>query len=153
MDWNEKIEKREQMDQCDDTDKLMKKMLTFKNWAVVGANNDELKYGNKIYRKLKSKGYNVTPINPKYEKVDGDFAPNTLKDMDYVPDCVNVVVSPKYSMQTVKDAIDLGIKMMWFQPGAFDEEVLELAESNGIHIVFYDCILVEVDRFEGLENN
>ena len=42
--------------------------------ALVGASNDKEKYGNKIYRDLRSKGYNVTPINPKEEKIEGDKA-------------------------------------------------------------------------------
>ena len=47
-------------------------MLEQKIWAVVGANNNPNKYGNIIYKKLKSRGYEVYPINPKYEKVDGE---------------------------------------------------------------------------------
>jgi predicted CoA-binding protein len=41
-------------------------MLEKKIWAVVGANNDPDKYGNIIYKKLKSRGYEVYPVNPKY---------------------------------------------------------------------------------------
>ena len=33
--------------------------------ALIGASNDRTKYGNKIYRDLRKKGYNVTPIIPK----------------------------------------------------------------------------------------
>ena len=35
--------------------------------ALIGASNDKHKYGNKIYRDLKSKGYNVIPINPRVD--------------------------------------------------------------------------------------
>ena len=37
--------------------------------ALVGASNDKNKYGNKIYRNLRTKGYNVVPINPKEELI------------------------------------------------------------------------------------
>ena len=63
-----------------------------------------------------------------------------------MPECVSVVVSPKRSIVVVQEAIELGIKHMWFQPGTFDEEILDLAENNGISIVFYNCILVEMDN-------
>ena len=33
--------------------------------ALIGASNDKQKYGNKIYCDLRTKGYNVVPINPK----------------------------------------------------------------------------------------
>ena len=42
--------------------------------ALVGASNDKSKFGNRIYRDLRSKGYNVVPINPKDENIEGDKA-------------------------------------------------------------------------------
>ena len=125
---------------------LMKEMLGLKKWAVVGATENQDKFGYKIYSMLKEKDYHVTPINPVYDSVDGDKCYNSLKDMDEIPDCVSVVVSPKRAIKAVHDAIDLGIKRMWFQPGAFDEDVISLAEDNGINIVFYNCVLVELKK-------
>lgn len=130
----------------DEMDMLMDEMLSLKKWAVVGATNNPAKFGNKIYLKLKSNGYDVTAVNPVYESVDDDPCLNSLKDMTEKPDCVSVVVGPKRSIEVVKDAIDLGIKRLWFQPGTFDEEILDLAESNGISIVYYNCVLVEMDN-------
>ena len=40
--------------------------------AVVGATDTPWKYGGKIYRDLKSKGFQVRPINPNRDSVDGD---------------------------------------------------------------------------------
>ena len=37
--------------------------------ALIGASNDKNKYGNKIYRDLRNKGYNVIPINPKEKTI------------------------------------------------------------------------------------
>ena len=130
----------------DQMDILMDEMLSLKNWAVVGATNNAAKFGNKIYLKLKSNGYQVTPINPVYDEVDGDQCLNSLRDMTDLPDCVSVVVGPKRSIEVVKDAIDLGIKRLWFQPGTFDEAILDLAETNGISSVYYNCVLVEIDK-------
>ena len=39
--------------------------------ALIGASNDKQKYGNKIYCDLRSKGYNVVPINPKEKLIEG----------------------------------------------------------------------------------
>lgn len=130
----------------DEMESLMKEMLNLKKWAVVGATENQDKFGYKIYKLLKDKGYDVTPVNPVYETIDGDMCLNSLKDMEEFPECVSVVVSPKRALSAVKDAIDMGIKRMWFQPGAFDEEVISLAEDNGIKIVFYNCVLVELNK-------
>jgi len=53
---------------------LDEKMLEKKVWAVVGASDNPEKYGNLIYKKLKSRGYRVYPVNPNYETIDGDNA-------------------------------------------------------------------------------
>ncbi len=130
----------------DKMEMLMDEMLSLKKWAVVGATQNPNKFGHKIYVKLNNRGYDVTPINPVYETIDGVTCLDSLKDMTEMPDCVSVVVGPKRSISVVQEAIELGIKRLWFQPGTFDEEVLKLAESNGLEIVFYNCVLVELDK-------
>ncbi len=46
--------------------------LSQKNIAVVGVSRNTKNFGNTIYRSLKKKGYNVYPINPNAEKIEGD---------------------------------------------------------------------------------
>jgi predicted CoA-binding protein len=124
----------------------IKAMLEKKRWAVVGAHPNPQKFGNKIYKKLREHQYEVIPVNPVYESVEGVNTVKSLMDIEGTVDCVNVVVSPKRAMQVVKDAVHLGIKYIWFQPGAFDEAVIDLAESSGLEVVFHACVLVELDR-------
>ncbi len=130
----------------DKMDQLMEEMLSLKKWAVVGATQNPEKFGNKIYKKLHANGYSVTPINPMYDTVEDVPCLNSLKDMDFLPECVSIVVGPEKSIEVVKEAIELGIKRLWFQPGTFDEDILDLAENNGLDVVFYNCVLVEIDN-------
>jgi predicted CoA-binding protein len=127
-------------------EQLIKDMLDKKNWVVVGAHPSPEKFGNKIYKKLKQHGYNVVPVNPVYDEVEGVNTVASLKEVTSPIDCINVVVSPKRAMVVVKDAIDMGIKRIWFQPGAFNGEVIDYAEQNGLEVVFHACVLVELDR-------
>jgi len=127
-------------------EKIIANMLEKKNWVVVGAHPNPEKYGNKIYKKLLKFGYNVIAVNPVYEEVEGVKTIPSLKDIKEPFDCVNVVVSPKRAMVVVKEAIELGVKYIWFQPGAFDGEVIDYAENNGLEVVFHACVLVELDK-------
>lgn len=127
-------------------EKIIENMLDKKNWVVVGAHPNPEKFGNKIYNKLVKFGYNVIPVNPVYEEVEGKKTVASLKDVKEPFDCINVVVSPKRAMVVVKEAIELGIKYIWFQPGAFNEEVIDYAENNGLEVVFHACVLVELDK-------
>lgn len=130
----------------DKMDLLMEEMLSLKKWAVVGATQNPNKFGNRIYKKLHGNGYDVTPINPVYDTVEGVKCLDSLKDMPELPECVSVVVGPERALKLVEEAIELGVDRLWFQPGTFDEKVLELAESNGLNIVYYNCVLVELDK-------
>lgn len=127
-------------------EKLISTMLEKKNWVVVGAHPNPEKFGNKIVKKLQAHDYKVIPVNPVYEVVEGMKTSASLKDVNEPFECINVVVSPKRAMVVVKDAIEMGIKYIWFQPGAFNEEVIDYAESNGLEVVFHACVLVELDK-------
>jgi predicted CoA-binding protein len=115
-------------------------MLEKKIWAVVGANNDLDKYGNIIYRKLKSRGYEVYPVNPKYEKVEGDLCYRDLRSLPRRPEVINMVVSPKRGKAFIEEAAELGIKYIWLQPGTFDDELLQLIANKGLQAV-QACVL------------
>ena len=117
------------------------KMLEKKVWAVIGANQDDDKFGCKIYKRLKSRGYDVYAVNPAYEEVDGDKCYKDLSSLPKVPDVVEMVVSPKRGKEYLEEAARLGVRNVWFQPGTCDEELLQLAKSLGFEVV-QSCVLV-----------
>ena len=112
--------------------------------ALVGASNDKSKFGNRIYRDLRSKGYNVVPINPKDENIEGDKAYTSIQMMEELPDIVNLVVPPPIAMKVAQNAVELGIEYLWFQPGSESDELENwLRDTNGIKYLINACIMVE----------
>tara|TARA_B100000029_G_scaffold163641_1_gene159751 strand:+ start:132 stop:515 length:384 start_codon:yes stop_codon:yes gene_type:complete len=112
--------------------------------ALVGASNDKSKFGNRIYRDLKIKGYNVIPINPKEERIEGDKAYTSIQMMDDLPDIVNFVVPPPIAMKVAQNAVELGVKYLWFQPGSESDELENwLKDTDGIKYLINACIMVE----------
>jgi predicted CoA-binding protein len=112
--------------------------------ALIGASNDRSKYGNKIYRDLRNKGYNVTPINPKEEKIEGDRAYSSIEEMKELPDIANFVVPPPVAMKIAQNITNLGIKHLWFQPGSESKELEDwLKNTDGIEYLINACIMVE----------
>ena len=91
--------------------------------ALIGASNDKQKYGNKIYCDLRSKGYNVVPINPKEKLIEGDKAYASIEEMESLPDIANFVVPPPVAMKITPHISELGIKHLWFQPGSESKEL------------------------------
>lgn len=122
-------------------EKNKKEMLERKTWAVVGVTPDPEKFGYKIYQVLKEHGYKVYGVNPKYDEVEGDKIYGSLKELPEKPECVDLVVNPKVSKAVLEEIKELGIQYVWFQPGTFNEEIIDLAESYQLNIVYYDCVL------------
>jgi len=116
-------------------EKLINEMLDRNKWAVVGASRNESKFGYRIYKLLKDRGYDTVPINPVYRDIDGDATKSDLLSLDEKVDCISVVVSPKRAKKVVKDAIETGIENIWFQPGTYNSEIINLAKEGNLNVV------------------
>jgi predicted CoA-binding protein len=110
-------------------------------WAVVGASNDRRKYGNRIYRTLRSAGYTVYAVNLGENQVEGDTAYAKLADLPQIPTVVNMVIPPWNALVVAQEAASLGVKALWFQPGAENPTAIRWAREQGMDVV-EDCILI-----------
>ena len=112
--------------------------------AVVGATDDLSKYGARIYRDLKAKGYRVFAVNPARDTVDGDPAYKSLADIGEPPSIVDIVVPPRVTLSVLRECAELGLRDVWVQPGAEDEEVLQaLRDGDFEYLAQGPCIMVE----------
>lgn len=120
--------------------------LKRKVWAVVGATDRKEKFGYKIYKNLKLSGYTVYPVNPHYQSVDGDICYESLLKLPVLPEVVDMVVSPKIGDKFVEEAAKLGVDIIWFQPGAESEELVNKAKNLGLNVVYNTCVMIESDK-------
>ena len=111
--------------------------------AVVGVSNDTKKWGRKIYEKLKTSGFYVYPVNPKYGRIGNDICYPDLNSLPMKPDVVITVVKPAITEKIVRSAKALGIRMVWMQPGSESEEAIKFCEENNIKVVYNVCFVVD----------
>jgi predicted CoA-binding protein len=124
-------------------------MLNKKNIvAVVGASRNPEKYGHQVYKDLKQAGYKVYPVNPNADEVLGDKCYPNLASLPRKPEVVNLIVPPPITEQTVKECRQLGIKMVWMQPGSESEEAIKYCTENDIQVVYGECIMVRRRRLQ-----
>ena len=110
--------------------------------ALVGASNDPSKYGNKILLNLKSKGFNVIPVNTKEEEIDGSPVFKSVSDIKECPSIINFVVPPGVGIKITKDLVKKGYDNFWYQPGAESEEISNYLESKKKNYIDDQCIMV-----------
>jgi len=120
------------------------------SFAVAGASTDRDKYGNKVLRVYMQNDLRVYPLNVKADAVEGLQA---YADLAALPEAVHglsLVTPPAVTEAIVQQAIDLGIRHLWIQPGAESERAIELATEHGLNVIHSGpCILVVLGYREG----
>ncbi|MCC3145284.1 CoA-binding protein [Halanaerobium sp. Z-7514] len=120
------------------------KTLEMKNWAVVGATDKKNKFGYKIYKKLKKHNYNVYPVNPNLENIDGDKCYAALASIPAKIEVVDMVVNPKIAIKIMENIKAEGIEYVWLQPGTRSSQIRSFAKNNNINLI-ESCILRNLD--------
>jgi len=110
--------------------------------AVVGVSRGGNKFGNTAYRELKAKGYQLVPVHPEAETLEGDRCAKNLASLPAPVGGVLVIVPPQQAEQVVREAAAAGIKRVWLQQGADSPAAIRLAESKGMSVVAGECILM-----------
>ncbi len=115
-------------------------------WAVVGVSEAQHKFGRQIFEHLRAHGYRVQAVNPRLAPALADGTPvrASLRELDPVPTVVNVVVPPSEAEGILQQCRELGVAIVWFQPGAEDPVAIARARAAG-QVVVGDgaCALIE----------
>ncbi|MBR30139.1 MAG: CoA-binding protein [Spirochaetaceae bacterium] len=113
--------------------------------ALVGATNNSTKFGNIIFRDMVSKGYQVIPVNPRATTVNDVQAYPDLSaaTRDHDIGLVVYVVPPKHTLESLKEARQLGLQKVWVQPGAGNQDVRSYLDENGFEYLMDACVMVE----------
>lgn len=113
-----------------------------KTFAIVGASNDRNKYGNIVYRNLRTKGYTVYAVNPGATTVEGDPCYPDLAALPGPVDGIVLVVPPRETEKVVREASKLGIPRVWMQEGAESEDAIEFSVAHGMKTIYDQCVMV-----------
>ncbi|KJE94473.1 hypothetical protein CAOG_05109 [Capsaspora owczarzaki ATCC 30864] len=117
------------------TDRIAQFLATQK-FAVVGASADPSKIGNSVLLKYKQANKHVVPVNPKAPEIEGLVCVTSLSQLTEPSRySVSVITPPAVSEGIIQDAINLGIKNVWLQPGAESAKAIQLAEQANINLI------------------
>lgn len=114
--------------------------------AVVGASATRTKYGNRIVRDLAAKGYDVIPIHPSEDEVEGFTAYEEVEDVPGEIDIVNFVVPPHVTKLLLTHLNSRRFPVVWLQPGSFNDEVALLARKRFATPIDDACIMAATNR-------
>jgi len=111
--------------------------------AIIGASNDRSKFGNKAVRAFLQQGYEVFPVNPKEETIEGLPAFKSIADLPVRPDRVSVYLPPVVLLKVLPAIAAKGCDELWLNPGTESDDVLAEAERLGLNVI-QACSIVGV---------
>lgn len=115
-------------------------LVTSKTIAAVGLSNKPDRPSHEIATYLKEEGYRIIPVNPTIKEALGEEAYGSLRDIPERVDVVQIFRRPEEVPAVVEDAIAIGAKVVWMQPGAENEEAAARAEAAGLKAVVGACM-------------
>lgn len=126
---------------------VVERFLAQHRFALIGASNNPRSFSNTIYRELRSHGYEVVPVNPNDEVVEGDRCYPDLASVPGVVDGVMVMLPKAASADVVRACIERRVGHVWLfrgigGAGAVSDEALDLCREHGIHVVAGACPLM-----------
>jgi predicted CoA-binding protein len=112
--------------------------------AVIGAGNDRRKFGNKAVRAYLSRGYDVFPVHPREEVVEGLPAYRSVLDVPAARlDRVTIYLPPELGLTVLDEIAHRPVGEVWLNPGADAPEVVEKARRLGLNVVT-GCSIINV---------
>jgi predicted CoA-binding protein len=106
-----------------------------KTVAIIGASNDRRKFGNKAVRAFLQQGYEVFPVNPKEEIIEGLKVFKTIGEVPVRPQLISVYLPPPVLLNVLPDIAAKGCDEFWLNPGTESDAVLAECERLGLNVI------------------
>lgn len=117
--------------------------------AVVGLSDSPRRTSYGVASVLRSRGYEIVPVNPTIDEVFGERAYGSLADVPGEIDLVDVFRREEHLADVAQQAADRGgVRGLWNQLGLRSPEARRIAEDAGLDYVEDQCLKVEVARFQ-----
>ena len=119
-----------------------------KNIAVIGMSKNPEKSAYSIPAYMKSVGYNVIPVNPTTNEIEGVKCYATLAEVPEHIDLVSVFRPSKDCEEIARQVIERhnskgDVTTLWLQSGITNTEAKQMAKVAGIDFVEDKCFFIE----------
>lgn len=121
--------------------------LAHKRIAVTGVSRKPKDHGsNSVYRRLRDRGYEVFPVNPNADEVEGADCYHDLKSIPGGVEAVVIATAPDKAEATMRECAELGIMHVWmhqgYGPGSVSAAATAYGREHGITVIDGGCPLM-----------
>ncbi|MCK4663961.1 MAG: CoA-binding protein [Bacteroidales bacterium] len=113
-----------------------------KNYAFIGISSSGDKFSNSLYEELKKKNFTLFPVNPNINEYEEDKCYENVKDIQENIEGA-IILTPKIQTELIiKDCLSKGIKHIWIQQGAENDDAIKYAKENNINVIYKECVFM-----------
>ena len=117
--------------------------LAQKRIAFVGVSRNQQDFSRALFRELKTRGYDMIPVNPAATEIEGIPAAASVAAVTPPPDGVLVMTSAKESLGIVEQCAQAGVRRVWLHrsvaQGSVTPEAVEACDRHEIAVVAGEC--------------
>jgi predicted CoA-binding protein len=115
-----------------------------KTIAILGLSPDESKPSHRVAKYLQSQGFKIVPVYPKGDNILGEKVYNSLKEIPFEIDMVDIFRKPAVLDSIADVCIERGdVKVFWAQKDIVNNKALQKAKDAGMKVVQNMCTMVE----------
>lgn len=128
----------------------VREFLEHERIAVAGVSHTRPQMpANAIYRKLRDAGYQVYPVNPAVESVEGARCYPSLAAIDTALDGVVISTRPEDAMSLAAECVARGVPRVWFHrsfgPGSYSPKAAQSCRDAGLGVIEGGCPMMFVE--------
>lgn len=117
--------------------------LSGKRFAVAGVSRNPQQAANLIFRKLRTSGFEVFPVNPSATEVEGVPCFPNLASVPGPVDGVVAVTHPKDALEVVNQCRQCDVRRVWFHrsfgAGSVSGDAVQACNALGIQCIVGGC--------------
>lgn len=125
---------------------VVARFLRGKRFAVAGVSRGRNAAANSVFRRLRDVGYEVFPVNPHAEEVEGVRCYPDLASIPGQLDGVVISTHPDDSVSLVRQCEKSGVKRVWFHRsfgnGSVSQEAVREGGRLGLECIVGGCPLM-----------
>jgi predicted CoA-binding protein len=124
----------------------IERFLAGRRIAMVGVSTKPQEFSRAVWRAFVERGYDMVPVHPGVDEIDGRKAFARVADVPGAPDGVLVMVPAAAAADVVADCVNAGVRRVWLHrgagAGAVSDAAVALAREHGLELVAGECPLM-----------
>ena len=114
--------------------------------VVAGVSRSGKAPANAIFRRLRDSGHDAVPVNPNTPQIEGQACYPDIRSVPGPVDGVMIVTHPAISAEVAREAIERGVRHIWFHrsfgTGSVAPEAVALCKAHGVEPIVGGCPLM-----------